>query len=132
MTQMFYCITLTLSKTSILFLYLRIFVDSTFRRILWISIVFMFAHGIGFLFAIIFQCVPISSNWTLEKGRCLDLSTVALTGAIFSIVEDFTIMLLPVWELRKLSFDMRKKAALAFMFAVGSLSVSRPKGFHSH
>ena len=42
-------------------------------------------------------------------------------AAGFSIFEDFVIMLLPVWELKDLSLNTKKKFALMFLFALGSL-----------
>jgi hypothetical protein len=42
-------------------------------------------------------------------------------AAGLSILEDLVIMLLPVMELKALKLDLKKKLALAFMFALGSL-----------
>ncbi|KFY95924.1 hypothetical protein V500_02609 [Pseudogymnoascus sp. VKM F-4518 (FW-2643)] len=43
-------------------------------------------------------------------------------AAGFSIFEDFIIMMLPFWELKDLSLNLRKKIALMFLFALGSFA----------
>lgn len=68
------------------------------------------------------QCIPVKSVWdTTVHAECIDLHALVYAGAGFSIVEDFVIMLLPITELKSLNLDVRKKIALFFMFALGSL-----------
>lgn len=109
---------------SILLLYLRIFPSPRFRLILTIAMTLMTCHGLAFLFAVAFQCYPVNSIWNRElPGQCLNLRALIYTGAGFSIFEDFAIMFLPVFELKGLNLGRRKRIALAFMFALGSLYV---------
>ena len=54
-------------------------------------------------------------------GKCINLTAIVYSGAAFSIVEDLVIMLLPISELKGLNLDLRKRIALVFMFALGSL-----------
>lgn len=126
-TQLFYVVIQTLAKMSILLLYLRIFPSPRFRIILTISMTLMVCHGLAFFFAVTFQCIPVRSIWDREiPGRCVNLQALIYTGAGFSIFEDFAIMFLPVWELKGLNLSRRKRIALGFMFALGSLYVSAP------
>lgn len=55
------------------------------------------------------------------SGKCINSQAFVYSAAAFGIVEDIVIMLLPVWELRALRLDLRKRVALGFMFASGSL-----------
>ncbi len=72
--------------------------------------------------AVTLQCVPIKALWDTDiKARCVDNRALGFAGAGASIFEDFAVMLLPVSELKSLHLDLKKKFALIFMFAVGSL-----------
>lgn len=120
--QIFYIMIQVFAKISILLLYLRVFPRPWFKMAVKILIAFMASHGFAFAVVIIFQCVPISSIWdrTIE-GRCLDLKAIGYTGAVFSIVEDLLILVLPISELNTLSFGIRKRVSLMLMFSIGSL-----------
>jgi hypothetical protein len=121
-TQILYVLIQNITKFSILFLYLRIFPTPHFRRMVKLSIGWMVCHTLVFLFAVVFQCLPISSLWNREiKAQCLSLNHLAWAGAAFSIFEDLAIILLPAWELKALSFSLGRRIGLAFMFALGSL-----------
>lgn len=79
-------------------------------------------HTFAFLMADALQCVPVKAVWdTNIHAKCIDLQALIYAGAGFSIFEDFVIMLLPIPELKSLNLDSRKKVALFFMFALGSL-----------
>ena len=84
--------------------------------------VFMVCHGTAFFFVVAFQCVPVRSIWDREiVGQCVNSQALIYAGAGFSIFEDFAIMLLPIFELKGLNLSRRKRIALGFMFALGSL-----------
>lgn len=68
------------------------------------------------------QCVPVESVWDLTVHvRCTNSQAFVYAAAGFSIFEDFIIMILPVWELKDLSLNLKKKIALMFLFSLGSL-----------
>ncbi|PBP18828.1 hypothetical protein BUE80_DR010471 [Diplocarpon rosae] len=122
-TQLFYVITQTLGKISILLLYLRVFPHERFRPVLLFSMAIVTAHMVGFLFAVALQCLPVRMTWDRHvPGTCLNRQALIYTGAGFSIFEDFAIMLLPILELRRLNMSVRKRIAIAFMFALGSFA----------
>jgi hypothetical protein len=58
-------------------------------------------------------------------GKCINPQAYVYAAAGLSIAEDIVIMLLPIWELSALKLDLRKRFALGFMFALGSLYVSQ-------
>jgi hypothetical protein len=83
---------------------------------------FIASHGVAFVIVLIFQCQPISSIWDRTiTGKCVDLTAVGYSGAVFSIVEDLVILVLPISELNTLSFTMKKRISLMLMFSIGSL-----------
>ena len=82
----------------------------------------MICHTLAFGIVVSIQCIPVESVWDLTvHGRCANAQAFVYAAAGFSIFEDFIIMMLPVWELKDLSLDLRKKVAVIFLFAIGSL-----------
>jgi hypothetical protein len=111
-----------LAKFSILLLYLRIFPDKKFRLVTKIAIGWMVCQTIAFVIVVSFQCTPVDAVWDISvHGKCINSQAFVYTAAGFSILEDIVIMLLPIWELKDLRLDLRKRIALGFMFALGSL-----------
>ncbi len=107
---------------SILFLYLRIFLNKTFRLATYITMACVLGQTIAFALVIAFQCTPVDSYWdTTIPGKCIHSQAFVYSAAGINILEDLIIMFLPVMELRSLKLDLRKKFALGFMFALGSL-----------
>ena len=76
--------------------------------------------------ALTLQCIPVNAVWDLSvQGKCIDSSAIVFVGAGLSILEDVVIVLLPVPELKGLALSFRKRLAVMFMFALGSLYVAR-------
>ncbi|KFY91841.1 hypothetical protein V500_04440, partial [Pseudogymnoascus sp. VKM F-4518 (FW-2643)] len=73
-----------------------------------------------------FWDVPPQNLVLLRKlyyiSQILYVIAFVYAAAGFSIFEDFIIMMLPVWELKDLSLNLRKKIALIFLFALGSFA----------
>ena len=89
---------------------------------------FVVGQTVAFTFVIAFQCSPVISYWdTTRSGTCINSQAFVYSAAGISIFEDIVIMFLPVMELKALKLDLRKKFALGFMFALGSLCVSAQK-----
>ncbi|PMD24451.1 hypothetical protein NA56DRAFT_740853, partial [Hyaloscypha hepaticicola] len=118
-----YALIQNFAKFSILLLYLRIFLGDRFRLVLKITMGWMVCHTTSFVIAVVFQCVPLQAIWDHTiTGRCLNMNTLTITGAAFSILEDIFIMLLPISELKGLNLTLHKRIALCFMFAIGSFA----------
>ncbi|KAH7364082.1 integral membrane protein [Rhexocercosporidium sp. MPI-PUGE-AT-0058] len=123
--KLFYIIVQVLIKVSILLFYLRVFPVTWIHVLTWILIAFTLLHGIAFFFAIIFQCTPVAMIWNPRvEGHCIQLETIIFPGAIFSIVEDLAILLLPIPCLSKLNVGRGKKISLICMFSVGTVYVA--------
>jgi len=124
--SIFYCLIQGFAKFSVLFLYLRIFPDTRFRLVLKITISWMALKTVSFAFAIAFQCVPVQAIWDRDiPAKCINMNILTVSGAGISIVEDIFIMLLPISELKGLNLTLRKRIALCFIFAIGSLYLFR-------
>ncbi|WAO89006.1 CFEM domain-containing protein [Fusarium falciforme] len=122
-TQILYILIQVSAKASLLAFYSRVFTSRTFRIAVWSAAAFLIGHGVIFLGLVIFQCTPIASVWNRNiEAKCLNLTAIGYAGAVFSIVEDIAILILPIPELLKLQLGGRKKAALLFMFSIGSFA----------
>ncbi|KFY91660.1 hypothetical protein V498_05371 [Pseudogymnoascus sp. VKM F-4517 (FW-2822)] len=122
-SQILYVIVQSVAKFSILLLYFRIFPSKRFRLVVKIAIGWMICHTLAFGMVVSFQCVPVESVWDLTvHRRCTNSQAFVYAAAGFSIFEDFIIMMLPFWELKDLSLNLRKKIALMFLFALGSFA----------
>lgn len=122
--KQFYVVVQVLLKVSILLFYLRVFPVPWIQVLTWILITFTLLHGVAFFFAIFFQCAPVSVLWNARvQGHCIQLETIIFPGAIFSIIEDLAILLLPIPCLSKLNVGRGKKISLFGMFSVGIMYV---------
>lgn len=116
---------ITFIKLAILFFYLRIFPPTGVRRVLCISIVLVGMYGIAFIVVGIFICRPISYFWWKwdgeHRGTCMNRDAVACANAAISVALDLWILAIPLWKLKSLRLNWRKKAAVTIMFCVGTL-----------
>jgi hypothetical protein len=84
----------------------------------------MLCHVFAFMMAVSLQCVPVKTVWDpAVNGKCINSLALVYAGAGLSIFEDIVIMLLPIAELKGLNLDLKKRVALVFIFALGSLRV---------
>ncbi|KAJ0325595.1 hypothetical protein COL5a_007406 [Colletotrichum fioriniae] len=122
--QQLYIMIQVFAKISILLFFSRIFPAKWFQLTVRYFIMFLLLHGLIFLLVIIFQCTPVSSVWDRSNPNrtCLNVTAIGYAGAVFSIVEDLVILVLPIPELVKLQLNIRKKIALGFMFSLGSFA----------
>jgi hypothetical protein len=122
--QIFYALIQNIAKFSILFLYLRIFPTPKFRLAVKLSMAVIVCHTIAFTIGVAMQCLPLDNLWDPKiPAKCIDLHVFAICGASLSIFYDIIIMLLPISELKGLNLTLRKRLALCFMFALGSLYI---------
>ena len=61
--SLFYPLTLTLFKTSVILLNKRIFVQDKFQKICWAVLVVNACWGLGNFLGACFQCIPMSTMW---------------------------------------------------------------------
>ncbi|KAI9727186.1 MAG: hypothetical protein M1834_008494 [Cirrosporium novae-zelandiae] len=115
--------TITPAKLSILCFYLRIFFGQRFK--FWVSVTgfMILGHGVGVLFAAIFQCSPIAYTWdkAIMDGTCFNQQAFYRYVSIPVIVTDVMIMILPLPFLWKLKVSTSQKIALTGVFILGSM-----------
>ncbi|KAF2262370.1 hypothetical protein CC78DRAFT_582671 [Lojkania enalia] len=116
-----YYLALTFTKISILAQYLRIFPSPRFRAVCCIVLAFVVGFGFWGLFGSIFLCMPVQFFWdkTVQNGECLNQFVVWFLNAGINILQDFTILILPMPLLRRLNVPKPQKRALIAIFALG-------------
>ncbi|KAI8307201.1 Satratoxin biosynthesis SC1 cluster protein 4 [Colletotrichum sp. SAR11_59] len=118
--QIFYKITINLTKASILLLYLRIFVQRYFRILCYTLLSIILAYMVATSASSIWQCTPIPRAWDKTiPGTCISLTMNWYANAGFSIATDILIMALPQHVLWKSKLPINQKKALMVVFALG-------------
>ncbi|KAK4085376.1 uncharacterized protein Triagg1_366 [Trichoderma aggressivum f. europaeum] len=119
--QIFYKLTINLTKMSIVLLYLRIFVQRWFRISCYILLAIVTMYCIASTLTSIFQCQPISGAWDKSiEPKCLSLTEVWYSNAGYSIATDVLILALPMQPIWASKLPVNQKRALMFVFALGS------------
>lgn len=115
-------------KISICFLFLRLFPDEKFRRIVWATQCFNFAVLITFIFVNTLQCRPMSFFWTgwdgEHQGSCFNMNAAAWAHAAIHIALDIWMLVLPASQVWTLNVSLKRKLAILAMFSLGILYVS--------
>ncbi|KAI9886879.1 MAG: hypothetical protein M1823_001315 [Watsoniomyces obsoletus] len=115
-----YIIDITLVKGSILLFYRRLFDTRQFKRTSAIVAGIILAYCTAFVLVSIFQCTPIPHMWDKSiEGHCINTPIFLLLGAVFNIVSDIVIVLLPLPIVWNLQVTRRQKIALTSVFLLG-------------
>ncbi|UNI24574.1 hypothetical protein JDV02_010308 [Purpureocillium takamizusanense] len=123
--EIIYFAEVSLMKLALLFFYIRIFPTTKVRWLLWGTVVVVSLFGLIFVFLATFQCTPIEYFWWQwaydgkHRGKCIDIMGICWSNAAISILLDLWMLGIPLWQLRNLKLDMRKKIGVGMMFCVG-------------
>ncbi|TVY86216.1 hypothetical protein LAWI1_G006472 [Lachnellula willkommii] len=121
--QISYIIVLIPVKTSILLFYLRIFPGSGFKVISLTTIAAVLLSGLAFIFALIFQCSPVSGVWDKSiTSKCVSLNLIAYVAGGIAIALDIVILILPIPKCIELHMNTRKELGVIFIFGLGSVA----------
>ncbi|OAQ99996.1 hypothetical protein LLEC1_01841 [Akanthomyces lecanii] len=118
--QIFYKLTINLTKTSILLLYRRIFVQRWFRYSCNTLICIVMAYCVATTASSIWQCTPIPFAWDKSlHGSCISMITNWYANAGFAIATDVLILSLPMQPIWASKLPVNQKRALMLVFALG-------------
>jgi hypothetical protein len=69
----------------------------------------------------IFACTPREKIWNKLHvgGHCMNYRAIIMSTAIFNVVSDLAILLLPVRTVWNLQIPIRKKIAISLLFGTG-------------
>jgi hypothetical protein len=108
-----------------LLLYLRIFPDKKFRKVVLFVIALNVGYGIAFVCISIWQCRPLPGAWErwdgTFKGTCNDINVQGWTSAGINIALDAITLSLPLFPLSKLKMARARKISVMLMFSLGFL-----------
>ncbi|KAF9699389.1 hypothetical protein EKO04_002689 [Ascochyta lentis] len=125
--EIFYVLSLGVSKISILCFYLRVFPNKDFRRLIYGVMGLSMAYTVAFFFATTFQCTPVSHAWYqwdgLHQGKCNDIHLQGWIAAGINIVLDALVMILPLKHLAGLNMNLKRKVMVIAMFSVGIIVI---------
>ncbi|RYP05796.1 hypothetical protein DL764_003565 [Monosporascus ibericus] len=118
--QTFYKFTTNLTKSSILLLYLRIFVQSWFRITCYVLLVTILTYMVAATASSIWQCSPVARAWDKSlPGTCIDITANWYANAGFSIATDVVILTLPMFPIYQSQLPSSQRLALMVLFALG-------------
>ena len=121
-----YIMTVTLVRVSILLLLRRIFDVKPFKRVASIVGAACVAWGIAIFFANIFQCTPFADAFDPNvvmslSDKCINLQAMfyGTLGTAFTL--DLIILILPLYQIWKLSLPARKKFEVMAILSLGGM-----------
>ncbi|MCJ1309727.1 hypothetical protein MMC25_003388 [Agyrium rufum] len=128
--EILYGVLIFITKLSILLVYLRLFVPPKCHRgktyiaiqiTIWANLVLYVID----VFITIFQCVPREKAWIPSTpGNCLNLYALIISTAVFNVVSDVGILMIPICVVWNLQMPMYRHLGLTAIFAVGLLAVT--------
>jgi hypothetical protein len=119
--QFLWVLSLSCTKISILFLYLRIFPVRWLIISSYTTMSIIVAWAIATILAGCLICRPFAFNWdkTIADGYCGNqVSSFTATGVI-NLVTDVAVLVLPMSSLYKLQMALYKKLTLIAVFGLG-------------
>ena len=125
--QVLYMPSILFTKVAILLQLQDIFVHGQ-RNVRWYTLQgLIILNSIFFtilLFLEIFECVPRRKIWdpTVE-GRCINIEKTFVATGVINVLDDFIILILPLYWVWQLKISTRKRAAICLVFAAGLLLV---------
>lgn len=111
-------------KLSIMFFYLRVFVNNGLRLAVKIAMGVTLLWSAGNLIQVFVICRPFRSSWDIKTpGVCGNRQGSFIAIGVFNVVTDFIILLLPIPTVWGLQMRKPAKVALTGVFCVGLLYV---------
>ncbi|PQE07758.1 integral membrane protein [Rutstroemia sp. NJR-2017a BVV2] len=110
------------TKLSILAFYLRLFPTKSFKIATYIIGAVCIAYAFAAVCETIWSCNPIAKSWDKSlDGKCIPIGNVWYSTSVLSIVTDMAIIILPIYQIRRLQLPMSQKVGLCLLFSLGLL-----------
>lgn len=114
-----------ITKTSILLLYLRLFVPHHKTKLAYLIYLVILANFLLYtsqMFVTILACIPREKIWKpATTGHCLNLNLSLEFSGIFNVVSDFIILVLPLHTIWHLQMKKERKFQISAVFGFGLL-----------
>ncbi|KAJ4171391.1 hypothetical protein NW754_013160 [Fusarium falciforme] len=124
--NIFYMLSSDLAKISLLFFYLRLCPERTFRRIVQVLAGLFITYAVVYAMISLFGCQPIKASWDLvamATGKCVDKFGFFLAASVANVVMDLVILLLPLRIVIPLQIPRRQKLSLLLLFTTGGFVI---------
>ncbi|KAH7254905.1 hypothetical protein B0J15DRAFT_559357 [Fusarium solani] len=124
--NIFYMLSSDLAKISLLFFYLRLCPERTFRRIVQVLAGLFITYAVVYAIISLFGCQPIKASWDLvamATGKCVDKFGFFLAASVANVVMDLVILLLPLRIVIPLQIPRRQKLSLLLLFTTGGFVI---------
>ncbi|KAF2453666.1 hypothetical protein BDY21DRAFT_292640, partial [Lineolata rhizophorae] len=115
---------LSFTKLSIMLQYLRIFASKSMRRACFVFLGVVILYGLWTVLTAIFGCIPIAYFWdrSIDGGKCLPNYILWFVNAGLNISTDFSLVILPLFGLRRLQLPRRQKIVLMAILTLGGFA----------
>lgn len=123
LTQVFFVLAVTMSRSAILLFYLRIFITRDMKWAIWSSLALVVSIGTSSLFVVIFSCDPVSASWRLADiptAKCINRPVFYYAVAGLFIVMDLLTISVPMPKLKSLRMPLKQKIGVGVMLVLGS------------
>lgn len=127
--EILYVVIISIVKSSLSLFYLDLFPGTTFRRVIWATIIFHVTSGLSFVVGSLLQCVPLSLAWeqfgdgtNRPPGHCINVNALAWVNAAMNIAVDIWLIGIPLYQLYKLDTQWRRRLSAAVMFMTGAIA----------
>lgn len=134
-----YSASLLFAKAAILLEWIRIFVPRGMRnRFFWSASILLTINTLLYIaatVAVVCSCIPPRREWNpFIEGTCLDRKVLDATAAIFNLVVDIAIIVLPQRKIWSLQMTTSRKLGVSVVFSFGVLCVNLalPSPSHNH
>ncbi|KAI1415433.1 hypothetical protein F5Y13DRAFT_187541 [Hypoxylon sp. FL1857] len=125
--EIIYYSVLACVKSSIVFMYDRLAVSVTFKRVCLFTNILLFVFFIICIGVVVGQCRPLEKAWDIGgsiQGSCIDSTAYFYFTSIFGIVLDVWILAIPLPTLKHLQISNRSRHVLYGVFGVGGLATA--------
>lgn len=113
-------------KLSLLSLYLHLSPWGWFRVAVWASITIVTFFTGAITFVMFFNCSPVNRafNSRVEVGSCIDPTILHITTAVFVVVTDVMLFILPIPMVYQLQLQNHQKVGATIVFGLGSATIT--------
>lgn len=125
--EIIYYLIVTCVKSSIVFMYDRFGVSTTFKNICLFTNILLLLFFIVCIGVVVGQCRPLEKAWDLTRfvpGTCIDSTTFFYFTSSFGILLDCWIILIPIPTLKHLQISKRNRHVLYGVFGIGALATA--------
>lgn len=123
--EIFWTLSISLSKMSLLILYIKVFPPTRLTTVSKITCVGVALLAVSGVMCTLLICHPIEGNWNLDiPGRhCGSQKLMFGIYGVFNLLTDLMVLGLPIPSLLGLKLPTLRKVGLVFTFAIGFLCV---------